>query len=109
MEFEKLSGDILRHVFDKIIGRVSPALIYAEEVKSMNAKKEEQTLQFRNWLMNSDINFRECANGQFNIYDEQNKLVFTVWATTGRMIDTTNQQVVSYDLEQSKKMIFNIL
>lgn len=101
---------MLLSTLNKLIGRLSPALVFKEEsLRLMKVKKEEQTFQFRNWLMNSDINFRECTNGQFNIYDEQNKLVFTVWATTGRMIDMTNQQVVSYDLEQSKKMIFNIL
>jgi hypothetical protein len=62
----------------------------------MSPEKEQTIKDFREWLIALDFNFKEKANGHFQIFDfNTGKLAFQVWATTEKMVDnpqlTANQ------------------
>jgi len=98
------------YLIDKILVRHSPSKQWRDYmVKDMKARKKKATEDFRAWLISEDIEFRECANGQFNIYNDTQQVAYTVWATTGRMIDARAQETVSYDLARSKAILIHTL
>lgn len=62
--------------------------------------------EFRNWLQNNDVSFVEKVNGHFQIFNAKGKLIFQVWATTGRMNVQTSGSVVN-GLSQIEKYLDN--
>lgn len=53
----------------------------------MDPRLEKKVNDFRQWLINQDIDFVEKANGHFQIFNVNQELVYQVWATTERIID----------------------
>lgn len=49
----------------------------------MQLTKQEKIAEFRQWLIDHDVQFTEHANGHFQIYVGGEKLM-DVWATTER-------------------------
>jgi hypothetical protein len=60
-----------------------------------NEDKLTKIEEFRQWLCDNDVSFVEKQNGHFQIFDEQAKLIFQVWATTERMNVQTSGTKVS--------------
>lgn len=51
----------------------------------MDPLKELQVEAFKNWLVDNDVSFMQKANGHFQIYNNKQKLIYQVWATTEKM------------------------
>lgn len=67
----------------------------------LTEKKQSRVDDFRQWLMDNDIEFTEHANGHFQIYVDGNKLM-DIWATTekGRII-TGDKMAGMYFIKKS--------